>query len=261
MLKRKALQLSDAVRTRSWHWPRTKRLRAPPLPLSLYPTITCAAAVMITPSCRARLALHQEARLILNTSHCTALSTLTLTLTAPWPHAYPIHHLQVPSRPRITTLNHKARLRLIRWNTTSYSQSPTTHLPPAVTWAVRWAESCQCAIFLVAYSSINIVRCGSAVPAYFEREWHREPPFEVTPCSDKLDNLRHPDWGALARQFFLVRLTDVFIFPYSTFARTFPSIYPLRPHRLHITGRMIPPVIHEAIGFLQNYHKTSIGHL
>ena len=122
VLKRKALQLSDAVRTRSWHWPSTKRLRAPPLPLSLYPTVTCAAAVMMTPSCRARLALRQEARLTLNNSPCTALPTLT---TSPLPH----HHLQVPSRLRITTLSHKARVRPIREDTTPCSQGPSTHLP------------------------------------------------------------------------------------------------------------------------------------
>jgi hypothetical protein len=80
------------------------------------------------------------------------------SLMAPRP---PRHHLQVPSRLRIKTLNHKARLRLIRWDTTSYSQRPTTHLPPAVTRAARRAKSCQCAVFLVAYSSISIVRFGS----------------------------------------------------------------------------------------------------
>jgi hypothetical protein len=96
VLKRKALQLSDAVRTRSWLWPSTNRLRAPPLPLSLYPTVTCAAAVMMTPSCRAPQALHQEAKLTLNNSHCTALPTLT---TSPLPR----HHLQAPSRLLITT--------------------------------------------------------------------------------------------------------------------------------------------------------------
>jgi hypothetical protein len=160
VLKRKALQLSDAVKSRAWLWLSTKRLRVLPLPTPLYPSVTCSTAVMMTPSCRARLALHQEARLILNNSHCTALPT-SLTLTASWLHAPPRHHLQVPSRLRIKTLNHKARLRLIRWDTTSYSQRPTTHLPPAVTRAARRAKSCQCAVFLVAYSSISIVRFGS----------------------------------------------------------------------------------------------------
>lgn len=122
VLKRKALQLSDAVKTRSWLWPSTKRLRAPPLPLSLCPTVTCAAAVMMTPSCRAPLALHQEAKLTLSNSHCTALPALT---TSPLPH----HHLQAPSRLLITALSHKARVRLIRGGTTPCSQGPSTHLP------------------------------------------------------------------------------------------------------------------------------------
>ena len=124
-LKRKASRPSDAVRTRSWHWPSRNRHQALPLqcPLSLCPTIIYAAAVMTTPSYRARLALHQEAKPTLNSSHCMVLPTL---ITSPPPH----HLLQAPARFLITILNHKARARQIRGHITPFSQGPpSTRLP------------------------------------------------------------------------------------------------------------------------------------
>jgi hypothetical protein len=127
-LKRKALQPSDAVRTRSWHWPSKSRLQAPPLrplcPLSLCPTITYAAAAMMTPSYRAQLAPHQEAKLTPSSNHrCMDHPTLIIS---PPPH----HLLQDPALFLTTTLIHKTRVRLNRGDITLSSQGPpSTHLP------------------------------------------------------------------------------------------------------------------------------------
>ena len=119
-LKRKASRPSDAVRTRSWHWPSRNRHQALPLqcPLSLCPTIIYAAAVMTTPSYRARLALHQEAKPTLNRNRCMGVLP-TLIISHP-PH----HPLQGLARSLTTTPIHRARVRLTRGDTTPFSLDP-----------------------------------------------------------------------------------------------------------------------------------------
>src|SRR5260221_4895819 len=72
---------------------------------------------MMTPSYRARLALRQEAEPALNSNRRMVLPTLIIS---PPPH----HHLQVLARSLTTTPIHRARVRLIRGDTTPFSQDP-----------------------------------------------------------------------------------------------------------------------------------------
>ena len=91
-LKRKGLRLSDAAKTRSWHWPSKNRLRAGPLPspLSRCHTITCGAGVMTMPFYQAQLALRQGMKRTPSHNLCM----VTPTTISPRPH----HPLQAPSR-------------------------------------------------------------------------------------------------------------------------------------------------------------------